>query len=73
VSVVVRPDHRQRGMATTLSALLLRDCLARNIDANWDAANPESCRLALKLGYQPLGSYTALIVNNWATDDPYEQ
>ncbi len=59
VSIVVLPDYRRQGMATALAAALLRYCLEHNMDANWDAANPESCKLALKLGYVATGTYDA--------------
>ncbi|MCA9968998.1 MAG: GNAT family N-acetyltransferase [Anaerolineales bacterium] len=59
VSVVVLPPYRRQGAATALCAALLSDCLARHMDANWDAANPESCALARKLGYVDAGSYHA--------------
>jgi GNAT superfamily N-acetyltransferase len=59
VSLFVEPEHRRQGIATALAASLLLWCLESGLDAHWDAANPESCRLALKLGYQPLGSYLA--------------
>lgn len=62
VSVFVQPDQRRKGMAMTLSALMLKYCLEHNMGANWDAANQESCRLATKLGYKPIGSYMAAYI-----------
>lgn len=59
VSIVVLPAYRRQGVATALAAAMLSDCLAQNMDANWDAANPPSCSLAEKLGYTPTGTYTA--------------
>jgi GNAT superfamily N-acetyltransferase len=59
VSIFVHPEHRRRGLALALGASLLRYCWEHNMDANWDAANPESCKLALKLGYRARGSYVA--------------
>jgi GNAT superfamily N-acetyltransferase len=59
ISLFVSEDHRRRGVATALSANLIRRCLENNMDAHWDAANPESCRLAEKLGYVPAGKYEA--------------
>lgn len=59
VSLFVAPRHRWRGMGTALGAALLKYCLEHNMDANWDAANPESCKLAEKLGYVPAGTYNA--------------
>ena len=59
VSVFVEEAHRQKGIATVLSAFLVRWCLERGWLANWDAANPESCKLAEKLGYTESGKYNA--------------
>lgn len=59
MSLYVQDKYRRQGMATALAARLLCWCLERGLEAHWDAANPESCALALKLGYQPLGSYLA--------------
>lgn len=59
VSLFVSEEHRRQGVATVLSAHLLEWCLQNNMDAHWDAANPESCKLAEKLGYIPTGSYQA--------------
>lgn len=59
VSLFISEDYRRRGIATVLSAHLLLWCLQNNMDAHWDAANPESCKLAEKLGYVSVGSYKA--------------
>lgn len=59
ISLFVLDDHRRQGIATALSANLVRWCLENNMDAHWDAANLESCRLAEKLGYVSLGKYQA--------------
>lgn len=59
VSLFVAEEHRRQGIATALSAHLLQWCLQNDMDAHWDAANPESCKLAEKLGYVPTGSYRA--------------
>ena len=59
VSIFVQPDYRRRGVATALGASLVKRCLENNMDAHWDAANPESCQLAEKLGYVPVGAYKA--------------
>lgn len=58
VSIYVEDRHRQRGIATALAARLVLDCLQRGWIADWDAANPESCKLAQKLGYRLTGEYT---------------
>lgn len=59
VSIFVQDDYRRQGIATILASCLLKWCLENNAEANWDAANPESCRLAEKLGYIPTGEYQA--------------
>ncbi len=59
VSIFVSEDYRRQGMATMLAACLASWCLKNNMDAHWDAANPESCKLAQKLGYIPKGKYQA--------------
>ena len=59
VSIFVSPDHRRRGIATALASHLLRWSLEHRLDPHWDAANPESCKLAEKLGYTPTETYTA--------------
>ena len=62
VSVYVEPDYRRKGIATALGCALIRECLSRNIDPHWDAANVESCTLAEKLGYTAIGIYDAYYV-----------
>ena len=59
VSVFVTEDHRRKGVATVLACRLLQWCMQNNAQANWDAANPESCKLAEKLGYIQTGEYRA--------------
>jgi GNAT superfamily N-acetyltransferase len=64
ISLFVLPDYRRRGVATALCCHLLTFCLERNMDPHWDAANPESCALAMKLGYKPTGSYEAYFMDD---------
>lgn len=64
VSLYVDAPFRRRGIGTLLAANLLRWALERGLTPNWDAANPESCALALKLGYTPTGSYQALYLRS---------
>ena len=59
VSIIVDPAHYRQGIATALACQLLIWCLQRSIAPHWDAANPESCYLAEKLGYRKLGEYRA--------------
>jgi len=59
VSLFVSEKHRRQGIATVLASRLLTWCLENNAQANWDAANLESCKLAEKLGYIQTGTYQA--------------
>jgi len=65
ISLFVEREWRGKGIATALSAALILWCLQNQMTPHWDAANPESCKLALKLGYQPLGSYQAHYITNF--------
>ena len=59
VSLFVLEDYRRQGIATALASRLLKRCIENNAEADWDAANLESCRLAEKLGYVQTGEYLA--------------
>ncbi len=59
VSVFIDEPYRRQGIATALAGRLVLECLRRGLRPNWDAANPESCALAEKLGFTPAGSYVA--------------
>jgi len=62
VSIYVEPDYRRQGVATALGCALVRECLKRNIDPHWDAANAESCTLAEQIGYVRAGVYSSYYV-----------
>jgi GNAT superfamily N-acetyltransferase len=59
VSIYVEERFRQRGVGTALASRLLLECRHWGLRPNWDAANRESCRLALKLGYVLAEAYEA--------------
>lgn len=60
ISIFVAPDYRRKGIATALGSFLVKDCLEYKMgEPHWDASNPESCKLALRLGYKPVGAYQA--------------
>ncbi|RPI29901.1 MAG: GNAT family N-acetyltransferase, partial [Chloroflexota bacterium] len=59
VSVYIEEKYRMKGAATALAARLVLECLRHGLRPNWDAANPESCRLAERLGYHLRESYKA--------------
>jgi GNAT superfamily N-acetyltransferase len=62
VSLYVEEEFRRQGLATALCVHLLSWCLERGLEPHWDAANPESAQLALKLGYRMKGGYCAYYV-----------
>jgi len=45
------PEYRRKGLATVVSAALLEYGLEKGLVPHWDAANENSVKLALKLGY----------------------
>ena len=55
VAIATRAAYRGRGLAMTVSARLLLHCLEAGIRPHWNASNPVSQRLALRLGYRPAG------------------
>jgi len=59
VSIFVEPQYRRKGLSTCLACALLIYCLKHRMEPHWDAANLESCHLAEKLGYIPVGTYEA--------------
>lgn len=62
VSLFVKPEHRRRGIGTALAVALIKHCVENGIDPHWDAANPQSCRLAERLGYVQIGTYQAYLL-----------
>ncbi|QIK69118.1 GNAT family N-acetyltransferase [Erysipelothrix sp. HDW6C] len=59
VQIITDPDYQRQGLATACGAALILDCIKDNIHPSWDAANPESLRLAEKLGYEHDYGYDA--------------
>lgn len=59
VSLFVEEAYRRQGVATALASRLILTCLRDGRRPNWDAANPESCQLAEKLGFVFTQAYEA--------------
>ncbi len=59
VSTYVEEKYRRQGVATALGSKLLLECIGHSMTPNWDAANPESFKLAKKLGYVFTEAYDA--------------
>lgn len=55
VAISTRQLQRGRGLALATSARLLLHCLGAGILPHWNASNPVSQRLALRLGYKEAG------------------
>lgn len=64
IEVGTHPNHRRKGLATVVSSALMLDCLARGMYTSWDAANPESAKLAKQLGYVYEEAYDTYYINN---------
>lgn len=64
IEVGTDPQHRQKGLATVASAALIIDCLDKGLYPSWDAANPESVKLAQKLGYVLDGAYDTYYIKS---------
>ncbi|MFX0210375.1 MAG: GNAT family N-acetyltransferase [Candidatus Hodarchaeota archaeon] len=57
LDIITHPDYRGMGFATIVSAKLIEYLLKKKIEPHWDAANPLSIKLAIKLGYTDPSPY----------------
>lgn len=60
IEIGTHPKYRRHGLATIAAAALIIDCLDNGLYPSWDAANPESVKLAQKRGYildEPYDTY----------------
>ena len=62
VSIFVNDAWQRQGVATALGAALALASLGQGRTPHWDAANAPSCGLAERLGYRPVGTYTAFYI-----------
>ena len=63
VQIETHPEFRRMGLATSVGATLILECLDRSVDPHWSAATPISARLALKLGYTEDDVFDELIIS----------
>lgn len=63
IEIVTDDNHRKKGLATSVAAALIVDCLERGQYPSWDAANAESAKLATKLGYVATGAYDTYYIH----------
>lgn len=66
IEIETAKEHRCRGLGSAVAARLVRECLAKGIEPCWLAANKQSERLAVHLGFTRGDSYEAL-----ALGEPY--
>ncbi len=59
IEIDTKKEHRRKGLAYAAGAGLLLKCLSRGLYPSWDAQNPWSRDLAIKLGYHFSHTYTA--------------
>lgn len=52
IEIDTAPDYREKGLATSVSAKMVLECINQGKYPSWDAANVASVTIAEKLGYQ---------------------
>ncbi len=57
VDIETHEDHRGKGLARAVAAKLILYCIQHTLSPYWEAANPTSLKMAIKLGYSYEGSY----------------
>lgn len=69
IEVDTHIDYRRKGLATIVSAALIKECLEKGIYPSWDAANLNSVSLAKKLGYILDKPYDTYYINNYKSKE----
>lgn len=64
IEIATLPEHRGKGLSTIIGAELILECLARNIEPKWIAANEMSANLALKFGYAKSDTYETIAIHH---------
>lgn len=64
IEIDTREEYRRKGLAYICGAQLILECLDRKLYPSWDAQNPESVKLAEKLGYHFAHAYAAYEVTD---------
>jgi RimJ/RimL family protein N-acetyltransferase len=57
LNVITLPEYRNKGLAEVVAAATIKKAIDHKLIPHWDAANERSARLAVRLGFQPAGSY----------------
>ncbi|MBR6874345.1 MAG: GNAT family N-acetyltransferase [Ruminococcus sp.] len=62
LQIATDPKFRRRGLAAVAGAAFVLECMDRGKTPHWDAANPTSAHIAMRLGFVPAGDYPAISV-----------
>lgn len=62
LNVITLPPFRNKGLAVIVAASVIKKALAKDLIPHWDAAHEGSARLAIKLGYKAVGSYSTCYI-----------
>jgi hypothetical protein len=57
LNIITLPQFRNKGLASVVAAYAIIKAMEQNLIPHWDAANERSAKLAVRLGYKPVGSY----------------
>lgn len=57
LNVITLPEYRNKGLGEAVAAATIKKAIDHKLIPHWDAANERSARLAVRLGFQPAGSY----------------
>lgn len=61
IEVDTDPEFQGRGLARMVAAAFIAECLRRGLRPLWDASNPQSARVAEKLGFVAERRYGSLL------------
>ncbi len=63
IQVATKEEFRRKGLALPTAARFILECIDRGIRPCWDAANSISLHMAMKLGYEYNGEYSAVHIS----------
>lgn len=63
IAIATRREHRRRGLAACAASALARRVLGMGLVPHWNASNPVSQRLALRLGFEAVGTCEILMLD----------
>lgn len=63
IQVDTKEEYRGKGLAKTVSAAMMQECLKRKLRPSWDAANPTSQTIAGHMGFELGLQYQAVVLH----------